>query len=160
MRLKIVIVIISIFINNIIQAQSAELEKLRIFFRQHPVNPDSTLKEYYEIIWITLTVKDSTITSANSSFSGGSKFEKQVNFFLKTKLEGYRFNEKMFSRIVIPLMVGYFANNTALLVKREWELLSTLKTTDIETNAAKNRAVLFPIFNVSGTYSPPHRVKP
>jgi hypothetical protein len=142
--------------------QSKEFEKLRVFFRQHrfqPISRDSVMIEHTEIVWITLTIKDSLVISTVAAFKDQSSYKNQILAFLNDKMKGYKFGNTMAPQIVIPLMVGYFSNRNFSSVKQEWESIETLRTVDLENNASRTRVWIFPIYNVLGTLSPPKKVR-
>jgi hypothetical protein len=162
MRIIFIFFLILSFSPVVSQGQQKELEKLTEFIRSHRIqvtHPDSVLKEHSEVVWITLAIKDSTVVSADLAFTEFSWFKLPLDSFVKRKIMGYKFGHPMLPSMVLPLMLGYFTNKNALEVKRNWELLSSLRTGDLSQAVKKQEAVIWPVFHVIGTYAPPFKVK-
>ena len=140
-------------------AQPQEFEKIQTLLRQFPVNGSGTALDKHEVVWLELIVADSLIIDAVGYYSEQSVYKDRLQFFLKEKVKGFRLNVQMSGKVIVPLLLGTYTNKNYHAMMQYLTMLESLKTKNLNTIEGKDKIVVFPVSNVMGTYSPPHRVR-
>lgn len=143
-------------ISSISYSQNLDFQKLEAAFKQDRPWGQNIPVDHHETVWLILTIKDSTVVHSESYFQDSSKFRSVIKNVLHAKINGFKFNNDIADKIIIPLLVGSFTNKNFELVKSDWKYLESLKIDYLKTNG-EDAIRIFPIYNVIGTYAPPKR---
>lgn len=154
------LILILLILSASLFAQNKNISKQLLILDDCKNNLKINLSNYeegkYEVIYIYITLKDSTIKDIEFFAKDLTATLNTVKLDFKNKLINYKFKELMPVRICIPLFIGKINSTNISKSLEEEKIFTMLKE---HNNKFNNLIYYYPLYFIQGSYSSPRRVR-